>query len=140
MGPTDVFIIIICVCSFCFLLFQLWYVFENYEYIKDYILNYKHLQFAQNPNLKFIDKTIYDPNEDEKDKDSKFRCVSDDNKTYYFVNKNGFSGNDNGVSTWDNIDNCLLIGFGSLPIINIKTPTQGSELYNLLQKLMNKNK
>lgn len=100
MQIVNIAILLIVIVSFTFILFQIWYLYENKEYIYDYVDKYSNFKYIANPSISFIDKTVYDINENITDEEKKMRCVMyyqehwNDSDTidqvYIAVQENGF--------------------------------------------------
>lgn len=89
MNILQVVILILVVSSVCFLLFQFWYYYENYEYIIEFNKNYKRLEYSASPNISYIDKSVKDPNDNKFRSEDKLRCVLYQGY-WYGIFKDGF--------------------------------------------------
>lgn len=100
-----IIIIIISSTSLAFLIFNLWYLYENFDYICEYNNKYKNLVYVKGPNL------IYEKfnfNDSLQISENKFRCKEIDGKFYSF-SKRGFRSNDSSFLnlSWDNLKDCI---------------------------------
>ncbi|CCU55473.1 IMV MP/virus entry (Cop-A28L) [Adoxophyes honmai entomopoxvirus 'L'] len=109
MNIIQVIVIILITASLCFLIFQLWYYAENYEYVLRYNDSYSNLQYAKSTNINFDDLTVYDPNDNIFNVEEKWRCASSNN-IFYAVSKFGFlSTESTGIHlTYNNYRDCIL--------------------------------
>lgn len=87
MNILQIIILILVISSLCFLLFQLWYYYENYNYIQEFNNTYKKLEYSTSPNISYVDKSVKDPNDDKINQEDKFRCVLTDGLWYGIFNK-----------------------------------------------------
>ena len=129
MEIFKIFVIVISVSCFCFLLFQLWFFIENQEYIYLFNEKYSKLEYVASPNMYFIDKNVFDPNDSETDVNKKFRCgYSNTNHLYYGFSEDGFiSKNSSYIDlTWTNLTDCISDIFKTNTII-IYNPCINSE-------------
>lgn len=139
MEIFKLFIIIISVCCFCFILFQLWFFVENREYIYLFNQRYKNLEYVSSPNMFFIDKNVFDPNDTQTDPNKKFRCAQENGITYALSEDGFMSGNSSQITlTWTNETDCVNTLFKTNNIV-LYDPCAISQVSNnclLLNRLM----
>ncbi|AAC97666.1 ORF MSV132 putative Amsacta moorei entomopoxvirus G4R homolog (vaccinia A28L), similar to SW:P29816 [Melanoplus sanguinipes entomopoxvirus] len=140
MNIIQVFGIILITSALCFIIFQLWYYYENYDYIIKYNDAYGNLEYSQSANINYQDSTVYDPNDTEYDVNKKWRCALN-NSIYYPVSEFGFMSTDStkiGL-TYTYLNDCLLNLFDTQVKI-IYNPCSVSNTSNdcvLLNNLLN---
>lgn len=64
------------------MIFQLYEVYLNYDYIVKFNNKYKKYEYFGSPSYTYVDKSFYDPNDNETNVDKKWRCVYNNNKWY----------------------------------------------------------
>ncbi|CCU56418.1 IMV MP/virus entry (Cop-A28L) [Mythimna separata entomopoxvirus 'L'] len=139
MNIIQIIAIVIITSALCFLIFQLWYYGENYEYILRYNDTYSNLEYTRSANINFDDLTIYDPNDNIFNVREKWRCALNNN-TYYAISDFGFlSTESTGINlTFTNYRDCIIDLFSRVikVIYNPCTIPTSSDC-TLLRLLMN---
>ncbi|NP_064968.2 viral replication protein A28-like [Betaentomopoxvirus amoorei] len=110
MNTVQILVVILITTALSFLVFQLWYYAENYEYILRYNDTYSNLQFARSANINFDDLTVFDPNDNVFNVEEKWRCASTNNNIFYAVSTFGFlSTESTGINlTYTNSRDCII--------------------------------
>jgi len=119
MNIVQVFITILSTCALAFSIFQLWYYYENYDYIISYNNMFRNLQFSRTANNNFKDSTVYDPNDNVFDEPKKWRC-SQNNGLYYAISSYGFMSDNNFeiTRTYIHETDCIIEMFNTrIPIV-----------------------
>lgn len=80
--------ILFAICSFVFVLFQMYEYSNNYQSIINFIKNYKSLKYGTSGYVN-IDPNTSDPNDFVTDAKLKYRCVNKMN-TYLILSVNGY--------------------------------------------------
>ncbi|CCU56096.1 IMV MP/virus entry (Cop-A28L) [Choristoneura rosaceana entomopoxvirus 'L'] len=115
MNTIQILVIILITSALCFLIFQLWYYAENYEYILRYNDTYSNLEFTKSANINFDDLTIYDPNDNIFNVEEKWRCATNNN-IFYALSTFGFlSTESTGIHlTYSNSRDCIIDLFSKI--------------------------
>jgi len=93
----DILILIISTAGICFLIFEIWTIYCQYDNIIIYNNVYKFLEYAPSANITYSDKSVYDPNDNQPNASNKWRCAIKNN-LYYIVSSYGFmSTNSNSI-------------------------------------------
>lgn len=138
MNILQIVILILVVSGSCFLMFQLWYYYENYEYIVEFNKTYRRLEYSSSPNISYVDKSVRDPNDNEFKTEEKSRCVLY-NGSWFGIFGGGFIGDDStsiGKGFNDKIDCIDNIFDIKIPIVYNPCIMKNDNDCKLLKKLM----
>lgn len=137
----NIIIIILSTSALMFMLYQLWFFYENYDYIVEFNRTYRHLEYVRGPNLLYNDTTIYDPN-NSVNMDERFRCKYKNGK-YFSVSKKGFISEDSNSLTlsWSDLKECIYYTFSNNVVIvyDACTLDPESDDCKLLKELLKNN-
>ncbi|AAT99851.1 putative IMV entry/fusion membrane protein 3 [Diachasmimorpha longicaudata entomopoxvirus] len=127
-------ILVIFIITLCFSLFQFYEFYKNYDYILEFNDRYKKYEYVTTPGFNFIDKSIFDPNDEAKTKEEKWRCIQSD-KVWSGISSRGFVNDGGHIAQWSNRETCLNYIF-SHEILNYTNPckTDGKQSDNVLKK------
>lgn len=102
----NLFLIIIFICCFSFLFFQCFEFIQNYDYIQNFNKKYSKYEFMASPSFAYIDKSYYDPNDNETDVKKKWRCLSSNNQ-WYGASTLGLLIENGGYKSWSSELDCI---------------------------------
>ncbi|ADT91145.1 MV entry-fusion complex protein [Cotia virus SPAn232] len=121
MNILTVFIIIITTVAICMIMFQGYYIYNNYENIKEFNALHSSLEYTNTLNTLSIDRTVIDPNDDVYDVKQKWRCVKFNND-YVSISAFGFKSDGKKIRKFNNIDDCIYYTFSISNNTNIINP------------------
>lgn len=114
--------LIIFLCSFCFLLFQCYEFIQNYDYIVQFNKKYDKYEFVASPSFSYIDKSLFDPNDEEVNVQNKWRCKLYTTNEWYAGSKLGLVlDSDQKYAHWNTELDCINFIFKNF-YINYNNP------------------
>lgn len=78
----NLILIVLVVCCFSFIIFQIYEFVQNYDYIQKFNAKYKKYEFSATPSYNYVDKSYYDPNDSETNINKKWTCKLSGSKWY----------------------------------------------------------
>lgn len=118
---------IIFICCFCFIIFQLYELFLNYDYIVKFNDKYKKYEYYGTPSYNYVDKSKYDPNDNETNVDNKWRCYFEvTNSKWYGVSSLGLILENKAFGEWNEKNDCRNYIFSNF-FLNYNNPCNESE-------------
>ncbi|ABQ43748.1 viral replication A28-like protein [Tanapox virus] len=122
MNPASVFLIVVATVAICLIVIQVYYIYENYDNIKEFNSTHSLLEYSKTINVFSLDRRIYDPNDHVHDVKQKWRCVNYDNN-YVSVSIFGFkSDSGKNIKNFSTIDDCIDYTFSKSTHSNIFNP------------------
>lgn len=103
-------VLILFITTLCFSLFQFYEFYKNYDYILSFNTKYKKYEYVSTPGFDYIDKSVFDPNDDPQSTEKKWRCVQKKNQ-WYGVSEYGVVADDGDFTTWKSAEECMTFIF-----------------------------
>ncbi|APG58336.1 envelope protein A28-like protein [BeAn 58058 virus] len=121
MNILTVFFIIVATVAICMIMFQGYYIYQNYENIKEFNSMHSSLEYTKTLNTLSIDRTVTDPNDDIYDVKQKWRCVKFID-AFVSISAFGFKSDGKKIRKFTNIEDCIYYTFSISNNTNMFNP------------------
>ncbi|QQG31605.1 hypothetical protein [Swinepox virus] len=106
MDVITIFFIILATVAISIIIFQVYYIYQNYDNIKEFNEMHIPLEYSKTINVLSLDRSVEDPNDYIYDPKQKWRCVKFDND-YVSVSRFGYKSNNGIIRRFNTINNCV---------------------------------